>query len=268
MEYSDFFIAQEKAFISPITTDAIYHVTADSQYHIVHSALPECMVFIATLRGHGKILLNDKNIDMNADDILVFRNPSSLEYYCTGSSWIFWWFEFRCLDADFITLPPETALSLPLNDAMLYLCQESLESLKLMDSKASSFLFSSLLCLLQKKSREISQPNGMLKLFQEADQYIHHNLSTATVKSTAHYLNISERTLLNVFQTLLGIPTIKYIHNLKMDMAGRLLTTSTDSVQEITDSLGFSDSFAFSKSFRRHFGISPREYRKRGSERH
>lgn len=262
MEYTDFYIAQEKAHISPITTDAIYYVTADAGYHIVHSRPADHMILVATMRGHGRILLNGQSLDLNADDILVFDASCPIEYYCTGINWTFWWFEFRCTEPDFITLPADTVLSLPLNDSMLYLCQESLESLKLNDSKTSSFLFSSLLCLLQKKSREISRPDGMLELFQKADRYIHGNLATVTVESTARHLNISERTLLNVFQTLLGVPTANYIRNLKMDMAQHLLTASAYTIREISDFLGYADPFTFSKSFHRYFDLSPREYRK------
>ncbi len=87
---------------------------------------------------------------------------------------------------------------------MLYLCRESLESLKLKDSRTASALLSSLLCLLQKERGENDRPEGALALFHQADQYIHHNLAAATVQSTARHLNVSERTLLNVFRSLLG----------------------------------------------------------------
>ena len=149
MEYTELCIASEKKQIFPLTADAIYYVTADSRYHIYHSALPDSLIFAATLRGCGEIRLNKKDISLSAGDILVFSPREVFEYRCTGSSWSFWWFEFRCLEADFLTLPLETVLPLPLNDAMLYLCRESLESLKLKDSRTASALLSSLVCLLK-----------------------------------------------------------------------------------------------------------------------
>lgn len=266
MEYTDFCIASERQQIFPLTADAIYHVTADSRYHIYHYALPGSMIFVATLRGCGEILFGGRNYPLKAGDNFVFSADTAFEYLCTASTWSFWWFEFRCQDKTFLTLPPETALPLPLNDAMLYLCREALESLKLKDIGTASVLLSSLLCLLQKGCREITQPEGALALFQQADQYIHHNLAEATVKSTARHLNISERTLLNVFRSLLGISTLEYIQNMKMDMAHYLLTTGAAPVSEIAALLGYADQFAFSKSFVRHFGISPSGYRKRRGE--
>ena len=263
MEYTELCIASEKKQIFPLTADAIYYVTADSRYHIYHSALPDSLIFAATLRGCGEIRLNKKDISLSAGDILVFSPREVFEYRCTGSSWSFWWFEFRCLEADFLTLPLETVLPLPLNDAMLYLCRESLESLKLKDSRTASALLSSLLCLLQKERGESDRPEGALALFHQADQYIHHNLAAATVQSTARHLNVSERTLLNVFRSLLGISTLEYIRNMKMDMAHYLLTTGAAPVGEIAALLGYTDQFTFCKSFVRHFGCSPSEYRKR-----
>lgn len=262
MEYTDFCIAPEKQQIFPLAADAIYHVTADSRYHIRHWALPGSLIFVATLRGCGEILPEGRMHSLNAGDVLLFSADTTFEYRCTGSSWSFWWFEFRCLDGSFLTLPPETVLPLPLNDAMLFLCRESLESLKLKDAKTASVLLSSLLCLLQKGHLETSRPDGALALFHQADQYIHRNLASATVSSTARHLNISERTLLNVFRSLLGISTLDYIRNMKMDTAHYLLTTGATPVGEIASLLGYADQFAFSKSFARCFGVSPTEYRK------
>lgn len=262
MKYTDFCIAPERKNVCPLTADAIYYVTADARYHISHPPIPESMVCVATLRGYGEILLNTKKIALKSGDFLLFPASGFFEYRCPQISWTFWWFEFRCMDPDFLTLPTERVLSLPLNDAMLYLCSESLESLKLKDSKTASFLLSSLLCLLQKENSQTARTDGVLELFHRADQYIHRNLAAATVESTARYLNISERTLLNVFRTLLDIPTTEYIQDMKMDMARHLLATTSASIQEIADRLGYADSFSFSKSFRRRFQVSPREYRK------
>lgn len=262
MEYTDFCIAPERKNIYPLTADAIYHITADARYHISHPPIPDSMVCVITLRGHGEILLNTKKIALKSGDFLLFPASGFFEYCCPQVSWTFWWFEFRCMDPGFLTLPQERPLSLSLNDVMLCLCREALESLKLKDSKTASLLVASLLCLVQKENSQTARTDGALELFHKADQYIHRSLADATVESTARYLNISQRTLLNVFRRLLDISTTEYIQDLKMDMAGHLLTTTPASIQEISDRLGYADSFSFSKSFRRHFKVSPREYRK------
>ena len=98
---------------------------------------------------------------------------------------------------------------------------------------------------------------GGVGLFQEADRYIRRNLATATVQSTALHLGVCEHTLLNIFQALLGMRTVEYIQNLKTDMAKHLLISGEKPIREIAWELGYADQFAFSKSFRKRFGISP-----------
>ncbi|MCI5648645.1 MAG: AraC family transcriptional regulator [Fusicatenibacter sp.] len=95
-----------------------------------------------------------------------------------------------------------------------------------------------------------------------AEQYILQNLPTATVKSTAQYLNVSERTLLNLFQFMLGMPTVEYIQKRKIDEACRQLSFGENTIGEIAEDLGYADQFVFSKAFSKYMGISPSKYRK------
>jgi transcriptional regulator GlxA family with amidase domain len=47
-----------------------------------------------------------------------------------------------------------------------------------------------------------------------------------------------------------------------MFKAEQMLKNSTMSVAEISERLGFSEQFYFSKCFKQNFGLPPREYRK------
>ena len=258
MEKLDFCISQERASFSPAVVDSIYHVFADADYHIRHYAIPDSLVFAATLGGEGRLMLEDKSFFLHAGTALLFdASQKPFEYLCTGASWDFWWFEFRRTEPDFPSLPLETVLSLPLEEFHLRLCSESLASLKLKNSAAASSLLISLLSLLGQKDYGLSNVRGGVGLFQEADRYIRRNLATATVQSTALHLGVCEHTLLNIFQTLLGMRTVEYIQNLKTDMAKHLLISGEKPIREIAWELGYADQFAFSKSFRKRFGISP-----------
>lgn len=263
MEYLDFSISPEKKRISPVTVDAIYYVLANSRYHIRHGIIPDSLVFIATLSGHGKIQLEGKCLDIGSGDILLFDASRHIfEYQCTDFSWNFWWFEFRCPDPAFLDIPLARPQHAPIKSMELSLCEEALNSLKLQDQKTASFLMASLICMLSERSQETQQDSNDIMLFRKADQYIRHNLPTVTVKKIADHLNVSEHTLLNIFQSLLGIRTVEYIQKLKMDLACHQLTTSESTVREIADSLGYADQFTFSKCFRKHFSLSPTQYRK------
>lgn len=264
MEYLDFCIADETHLSCPVNVDAIFYVFADERYQVRHLPIPHSMVLVATLSGQGQLRLEDQTFTLGAGDVLLFdAGHCPFSYGCTDTSWNFWWFEFRCADPELVSFPQCQPLSLPLNDMQLCLCDEALYRLKLKETTVASSLFTSMLCLLQKRSQEPQLESGSAALFRQADQYIRRHLSTATVQTTAHSLNISEHTLLNVFRQLLNIPTVEYIHRLKTDMARHLLLTTENSIKEIADTLGFADQFAFSKSFRKRFGLSPLQYKHR-----
>jgi AraC family L-rhamnose operon transcriptional activator RhaR/AraC family L-rhamnose operon regulatory protein RhaS len=52
------------------------------------------------------------------------------------------------------------------------------------------------------------------------------------------------------------------INQIRLEKAKRLLSVTNESVTRIAFLLGFSDSNYFSVYFKKHTGLSPREYRK------
>ncbi|MDD3927519.1 MAG: AraC family transcriptional regulator, partial [bacterium] len=65
------------------------------------------------------------------------------------------------------------------------------------------------------------------------------------------------------FKQVVGIPPAEYILRRKIDLAGKMLTDSNESITCIAHSLGFSSSQYFSTVFRRFTNLQPGEYRKR-----
>ncbi len=100
----------------------------------------------------------------------------------------------------------------------------------------------------------------------DALQYIHQHLSMQlTVAEIARYASVSSSTLAKRFRSELLASVSEYIDTLVMAQAEQHLRTDNASVAAISDRLGFSDQFYFSKRFKQKFGISPREYRHRKS---
>ena len=63
------------------------------------------------------------------------------------------------------------------------------------------------------------------------------------------------------FTNTMGISPIKYINNLKITHAKELLTTEDCSVSEASKLSGFHDECYFSRTFKKHTGVSPSEYK-------
>ena len=65
-----------------------------------------------------------------------------------------------------------------------------------------------------------------------------------------------------VFSSVAGISISEYVKNAKLNQAKLLLASSSMTVDEIADSLGYYDACYFSRCFRRETGYTPTQYRK------
>ena len=93
--------------------------------------------------------------------------------------------------------------------------------------------------------------------------YIKQNLSMQlTVSEIAENCFVSKSTITKHFKKELSVSVNEYISNMVLSEAERLLSTTTIPISEISQKLGFSDQFYFSRKFKEKFGIPPREYRK------
>lgn len=93
--------------------------------------------------------------------------------------------------------------------------------------------------------------------------YIKQNLSVKlSIAEIAENVFVSKSTLTKHFQKELGMSVNQYVTDTVMSEAGRMLLASNVSVLAVSEKLGFSDQFYFSRRFKEKYGVSPRDYRK------
>lgn len=98
---------------------------------------------------------------------------------------------------------------------------------------------------------------------QAAIEFINNNLfEKLDLATIAKHTYVSKCTLTNKFKSELKITIHEYIQRQKMFEAEKMLRNSKVSIAEISQRLGFSEQFYFSRCFSQKFGVSPREYRK------
>ena len=83
------------------------------------------------------------------------------------------------------------------------------------------------------------------------------------IDELAGHFGVHPNHLSRVFQEAYHIPPKQYLQNLKLEKAALMLSATDSPVSLIAESLGFEDSHAFSRAFKKHRGVSPMAYRKR-----
>lgn len=84
--------------------------------------------------------------------------------------------------------------------------------------------------------------------------------SQLTVEEIAKRLHVSKGYFFNVFKAETGKTPQKYLEKVRMSKSTVLLTMRRLNVTLTAASVGYPDVFAFSRAFKRHFGVSPTEY--------
>ena len=77
----------------------------------------------------------------------------------------------------------------------------------------------------------------------------------------AEKLFMNSNYLRQVFKAKNQISFVKFLREMRLHHAARLLTETNMQVQQISDAVGYQDSAYFSICFRDAYGASPREYR-------
>ena len=80
------------------------------------------------------------------------------------------------------------------------------------------------------------------------------------VDTMASDVGISRAQLHRKMKEITGISTGKFLRNLRMEQAARLLREGKVNISQIADRVGYADQAHFSTAFKAHFGQSPSEY--------
>lgn len=98
------------------------------------------------------------------------------------------------------------------------------------------------------------------ELLDWIEKNIHQPLSVKDIVRRSGY---STFYLQHMFTSVTGEPIARYIRRRKLGAAARLLRENDAGISDIAFGLGFEDISTFYRCFRREFGLSPGEYRKR-----
>ncbi|MCE5342144.1 MAG: response regulator [Eubacteriales bacterium] len=99
-------------------------------------------------------------------------------------------------------------------------------------------------------------PSSILRVIDESYRQ---DLRVSDLAKQFHYTPSYFSTL---FRKLTGQPFTKYIADMRINYAKKLLRESGLSIQDVADQSGYGDYFQFNKTFKRITGLTPGQYRK------
>jgi AraC-like DNA-binding protein len=86
-----------------------------------------------------------------------------------------------------------------------------------------------------------------------------------TVSELAEMAGLSPGHFTRVFKNTFGTSPIDWLRRERISQAKRRLVGSQNPIKEIAEQVGYPDRFFFSKDFKKHTGLSPRQFRERES---
>lgn len=81
------------------------------------------------------------------------------------------------------------------------------------------------------------------------------------IEDIANALGLNRSYLTRLFKDATGYSLQEYLLTYRMKMAAKMLSENKIGIAEIAQSVGYGDTFTFSKAFKRHFGKAPSVYR-------
>lgn len=112
---------------------------------------------------------------------------------------------------------------------------------------------------------EISKSNSQIKYktVEKSIIWLNNNLYNPylSIEEIAEKSNISVKHFRNIFKEIYEITPIKYITEKRLEKSKELLYYSEYSISEIAEISGFNSTIYFDRVFKKHFGMTPIEYR-------
>ena len=120
-----------------------------------------------------------------------------------------------------------------------------------------------LLILISTELSSHQTPNNTL---QKILHYINkHYTEPINLTSIAEKFGFSTSYITKLFRNFLGKGTVDYINDLRLTAACEYLISSNHTIGEISNKIGFSNQYYFDRLFKRKYGVTPKEFRKRNN---
>ncbi len=220
------------------------------------------------LSGSGTLNLDSKTYRAKAHDMFYIPPGITLSYYPDkNNKWQYIWFEFSGSNSEIYANRMGLSADTPViscndyNNAYygIYSIFKKLEH----DKPVGYYdVLSSFYKLLDINSVDTEEKSDSFSEAVISYLLCHYQTPGLTVENVCRDFRISHSYLCRIFRRETGKSLIQHIIDIRLSEACRLLVSEKLSIKEIAYSVGFNDDVHFIKSFKKHMGMTPTEYRK------
>ncbi|ELC8466191.1 AraC family transcriptional regulator [Clostridium perfringens] len=225
-------------------------------------------------KGYGTFKFNGKVYNLKQGDIFILLKGMQVEYVASiDDPWEYYWIGFSGSNANEYlnrtSITNSCVANCEENSKIPHIILNMCEISKTYNPSRSDDilllkeLYSLLYALIEEFPKPFEYKDKELHTYiQDALNFINSNyMHSITVQEIADYVNLSRSYLYKMFIKNLGISPQRYLINLRMYKATLLLKGTKLPIGEVANSVGYSDSLLFSKTFSKHFSMSPLNYR-------
>ena len=225
-------------------------------------------------KGYGTFKFNGKVYTLKQGDIFILLKGMQVEYVASiDDPWEYYWIGFSGSNANEYLNRTSITNSCVANceenskipQIILNMCEisKTYNPSRSDDILLLKELYSLLYALIEEFPKPFEYKDKELHTYiQDALNFINSNyMHSITVQEIADHVNLSRSYLYKMFIKNLGISPQRYLINLRMYKATLLLKGTKLPIGEVASSVGYSDSLLFSKTFSKHFSMSPLNYR-------
>lgn len=251
--------------------EILYNLTVKKVYSVINLRNDErketkrtnrpCWGIILKYEGETVYQSNGKTYISNAENMIILPKGCSYSWTCTKAG-RYYAVEFDCDETC------EELFSIPVSnhEKILSLLKET-ESKRLLKRQTYKLevlksVYTLLLLLLQEKKQEYLPLNKQEKIAPAVQYMLEHYTKPIKNDYLASLTGLSTVYFRKLFTQAFGCSPIAYLQRLRMKKAKEMLKSDYTNLGEIAYSLGYTDCADFSRTFKKHFGISPSRYQK------
>lgn len=228
-------------------------------------------LYLAAGKGHFRIDGTEHILSAGTAVLYVPDQPQEYVYYQVEQTEVYW-VHFTGSEADSLLKrcrldAPQGILPVGTSPDYLRLFGQMIQELQLRRTDYEMLTALLLQSLLIRMGRELGREkkysdSSMREIHRAMHFFQEHYAQEINIAEYAASRGFSASWFLQCFRQITGSSPLQYILKLRLSNAQSLLENTDYPIGEIADAVGYDNALYFSRLFRKHIGMSPREYRR------